>query len=840
MLRFFSTARNKRAPRKAMPGSTLELCILEDRLTPAGIVVIGAPVGEPPRVQVYDAVDQTLKYDFNAFDRSFRGGVQVAVGDVNGDGTPDIIAAAGPGNSPLVRVFDGLTGARMTGKVGSFLAYTAGFRGGVNVASGDVNGDGYADIITGAGPGGSPLVKAFSGFDGSLLASFMAFNPVFHGGVRVSAGDFRHQLTADIVVAAGPGGSSRIKIFAGDTQQLIANYLAFSPNYTGGVFIGTGDINHDSTIDVIAGAGVQGRATVKVFAGQTTSVISQFQADGANYPGTIRVDAVDANGDGFEDVVVGLRSTNGPVVKTFDGAQHTLLTTFSPLNKTFSGTVSVAGSFPRGRGANYELTDPVTHEIPVLERLARYVYIDATHSQYVPVTAGSINADQHVYVITHGWAPGYRDWVNKYIDTHVLKWWETAGYGDQSYPAPSPSPGADSIWMFQGYSESGVTISPDGGLAKQITDADPKAVVLAYSWIDDSATTSTLDNAIPEQAYLSEALTNINGFRMAAAIQQALGSDFDGKLHLMGHSHGSKVATLAAVALTQEGRTVDQLTTFDSPEIAATDELNASNFLWNYFPQLNVSKTPGEGTFVDNYYSAFGYDYSNMKIDGQKTLTALVDTQLFAFPYSEVYPTDPGDWHAYPPAWYAQAHAFPSNDETNGGLAWSPLLGNDPTNLASEWEQAWSRFTYSTDTQAGLTNPFFTITPSVSYAPLIVSDISQKPAQPVTSIELSLANGQKSAFQGTYTKKLAWSGIAFDYTFAGTGPGLLKIQINNFLAYYIDSRYLKPGVTQHVTMNIGWPSTDQSISIALLPPPGVASQATVTISNFKQFDVSLL
>lgn len=840
MWRYHSNSHRKSAAMKAFPSCTLELCILEDRLAPAGLVAIGAPLGNPPRVQVYDAVDQSLKYDFNAFDRNFRGGVQVAVGDVNGDGTPDIIAAAGPGNSPLVRVFDGLTGARMTGPLGSFLAYSSPFRGGVNVATGDVNGDGYADIITGAGPGGAPLVKAFSGFDGSLLASFLAFSPIFHGGVRVSAGDFRHQLAVDIVVAAGPGGSPRIKIFAGDTQQLLANYLAFSPLFTGGVFIGTGDINHDSTIDVIAGAGIQGRATVKVFAGQTTNLINQFQADGNNYLGTIRVDAVDANGDGFEDILVGLRSINGPVVKMFDGARHVLLTTFSPLNRTFSGTISVAGSVPHGRGANYQLTDPVTHEIPVLERLARYVYIDATHSQYVPVTAGSINADQHVYVISHGWAPGYRDWVNKYIDTHVLKWWETAGYGDQSYPAPSPTPGPDSIWMFQGYSKSGVTISPEGGLAQQITHADPKAVVLAYSWIDDSATTSTADNAIPEQAYLSEALTNINGFRMAAAIQQALGSHFDGKLHLMGHSHGSKVATLAAVALTQEGRKVDQLTTFDSPEIAATDELNASNFLWNYFPQLNVSKTPGNGTFVDNYFSAFGIDYATMKIDGKKTLGALVDTELFAFPYSSVYLTDPGDWHAYSPAWYAQANARPSTDETNGGLAWSPVLGNDPTNLVAEWEQAWSRFSYSTDTQAGLTNPLFTVTPDVTFAPLSVSNISQKPPQPITSIELSLAAGHKSTFQGTYTKNTAWSGIAFDYSFAGTGGGLLKIQINNFLAYYIDSRYLKPGITQHVTMNIGWPSTAQSISIALLPPSGVASQASVSISNLKQFDVSLL
>jgi len=72
----------------------------------------------------------------------------VAVGDVNGDGVPDVIAGAGPGGSPAVMVLEGLTGQR----INSFFAYNPKFRGGVYVASGDVNKDGYADIITGAGP----------------------------------------------------------------------------------------------------------------------------------------------------------------------------------------------------------------------------------------------------------------------------------------------------------------------------------------------------------------------------------------------------------------------------------------------------------------------------------------------------------------------------------------------------------------------------------------------------------------------------------------------------------------------------------------------------------------
>jgi hypothetical protein len=56
----------------------------------------------------------------------------------------------------------------------------------VRIAAADVNGDGHADIIAGAGPGGGPTVKIFSGADLSLITAFTAFEPGFTGGVYVA------------------------------------------------------------------------------------------------------------------------------------------------------------------------------------------------------------------------------------------------------------------------------------------------------------------------------------------------------------------------------------------------------------------------------------------------------------------------------------------------------------------------------------------------------------------------------------------------------------------------------------------------------------------------------
>src|SRR5262245_4558949 len=112
---------------------------------------------------------------FLAYDPNFTGGTRVALGDVNGDGVPDLITGAGPGGGPHVRVFDGATGAELR----SFFAYDAAFTGGVFVAAGDVNGDGKADIITGAGPGGGPHVRVFDGATGAELRSFFAYDAAF-------------------------------------------------------------------------------------------------------------------------------------------------------------------------------------------------------------------------------------------------------------------------------------------------------------------------------------------------------------------------------------------------------------------------------------------------------------------------------------------------------------------------------------------------------------------------------------------------------------------------------------------------------------------------------------
>src|SRR5205814_1368111 len=169
------------------------------------LTAVGVGSGTTPQVKVYNP-DGTLRFSFLAYDSAFTGGVTVATGDVTGDGKAEVITGAGFGGGPHIRVFD----LERNVVVYDFFAYDNAFRGGAYVAAGDLDGDGRAEIITGAGEGGGPHVKIFSGANGSVLQSFFAYDPNFRGGVRVGVGDLDHPNELDVITGAGPGGTPHV------------------------------------------------------------------------------------------------------------------------------------------------------------------------------------------------------------------------------------------------------------------------------------------------------------------------------------------------------------------------------------------------------------------------------------------------------------------------------------------------------------------------------------------------------------------------------------------------------------------------------------------------------
>jgi uncharacterized repeat protein (TIGR01451 family) len=308
-------------------------------LTGGRRLVVGAGAGVGPFVRSFDVATARELTAFFAFSEDFRGGVRVAVGDVSGDGVPDVIAAAGPGGPPQVRAFDGVSGATLH----NFFAYAPAFTGGVFVAAGDVDGDGRADIITGvdAGAGGGPHVKVFSSLGGTELRSFFAYGLDFAGGVRVASGDVNGDGVADIITAPGAGAGPHVKVFDGATGAELHSFFAYAPSFSGGVFVAAGDVNGDGLADIVTGAGAGAGPHVKVFDGRTGAEVRSFFAFGPAFTGGVRVAAGDVNRDGLADVIAAA-GTGSSLVSVFDGQSLNLLASFLAFAGSPQGGVFVA------------------------------------------------------------------------------------------------------------------------------------------------------------------------------------------------------------------------------------------------------------------------------------------------------------------------------------------------------------------------------------------------------------------------------------------------------------------------------------------------------------------
>lgn len=293
---------------------------LECRDVPAFLtgaeLVVGTDAGGPPIVSLIDPVTQVARSKFLAFEGTFYGGVRVAVGDVTGDAVPDLVTGAGPSGGPAVKVFNGKTGE----VVASFFAYGASFTGGVYVATGDVTGDGVAEIITGAGAGGGPQVSVFDGDTGRQLSSFFAYASTVRSGVRVASGDVDGDRRADIVTAPGYGGGPHIRTFSMDSSTLAfvatSGFMAFDPSFIGGLNVAVGNVIGDEKAEIVTGAGATGGPQVSVFT-PAGDMLASFFAYGTDFRGGVRVGVADLTGDRVGEIITAAGPGGGSQVNVY-------------------------------------------------------------------------------------------------------------------------------------------------------------------------------------------------------------------------------------------------------------------------------------------------------------------------------------------------------------------------------------------------------------------------------------------------------------------------------------------------------------------------------------------
>lgn len=233
-------------------------------------LITGAGEGGGAQVRTFNATGTALTM-FMAYP-GFNGGVRVAAGKFDVTGPERIVTGAGPGGGPHVRTFnvDGTSGT------GSFFAYPSGFRGGVYVAAGNVDAIPGDEIVTGAGPGGGPHVRVFKE-NATEVAGVFAYDQAFRGGVRVAAGDLDGDGQAEIVTGAGPGGGPHVRVWHLSPlglQPVGSGFFAYPQGFSGGVYVGVARTSGGGLI--LTGAGEGGGLHFRAFRMDGTPVYSYF------------------------------------------------------------------------------------------------------------------------------------------------------------------------------------------------------------------------------------------------------------------------------------------------------------------------------------------------------------------------------------------------------------------------------------------------------------------------------------------------------------------------------------------------------------------------------------
>lgn len=240
----------------------------------------------------------------------YRGELRVAGGDFDGDGITDYAVATGAGSVGMVAILNGKDGSFLVSPTQPFGGYTGGFY----LAAGDIDRDGKSELVLALGANFPPLVQTYKVNNGlQMQSSFMAFDAAgWRGGIRVAAGDINKDGYADVVVTTGSlltavSAYSGATLRNGSATRLFADFTPFGALPIGSS-VAVGDLDGDGYAEIAISLERGAPPYVAVWSGKslssgsTGSPIAALLALPVDVNGA-RVAIRDLNGDGKAELV---------------------------------------------------------------------------------------------------------------------------------------------------------------------------------------------------------------------------------------------------------------------------------------------------------------------------------------------------------------------------------------------------------------------------------------------------------------------------------------------------------------------------------------------------------
>lgn len=252
-------------------------------------LVLGAAIGSEPWIKIYNHKGNFIS-EFLAYDKSFLGGVNLTLADIDGDGKAEIIVAPASNGKASVKIFDHSGNLKNTYSLGA-----DSFLGGLNLASGDIDGRGLPEIIVAFAKGTEPQIRILSA-KGELLGIFLAYEKSFRGGVNISVANLDGRIDrnkAEIIVSPGPGRDPEIKIF-NHQAKLLKSFYGFNLKWQNGVNLATGDVDNDGLKDIILSAYPGGAPHVRVFNSKGI-ILESFYAYSESFAQGVKAGIIEVN-----------------------------------------------------------------------------------------------------------------------------------------------------------------------------------------------------------------------------------------------------------------------------------------------------------------------------------------------------------------------------------------------------------------------------------------------------------------------------------------------------------------------------------------------------------------